>query len=93
MARLHQYAKHQGVSVDVEGKIIEHTFNLIMQGKKEAYDDAILRALHTLSAEEKSISVAQLSMVDAAQRFEDHTAITILHPLKSLVDIVKSTIK
>jgi len=93
MARLHQYAKHQGVSVDVEGKIIEHTFNLIMQGKKEAYDDAILRALHTLSAEEKSISVAQLSMVDAAQRFQDHTAITILHPLKSLVDIVKSKIK
>lgn len=93
MARLHQYAKHQGVSVDVEGKIIEHTFDLIMQGKKGAYDDAILRALHTLSAEEKSISVAQLSMVDAAQRFEDHTAITILHPLKSLVDNVKSKIK
>jgi hypothetical protein len=93
MARLHQYAKHQGILVDVEAKIIEHTFDLIMQGKKEAYDDAILRTLHTLSAEQKSISVAQLSMVDAAQRFEDHTAITILHPVKSLVDIVKSTIK
>lgn len=93
MARLHQYAKQRGISVDVEAKIIEHTFELIIQGKKEAYDEAISRTLHTLSAEQKFLSVAQLSMVDAAQRFEDHTAITILHPLKSLVDIVKSTIK
>ena len=93
MARLHQYAKHQGISVDVVAKVIEHTFDLIMQGKKEAYDEVILRTLHTLSAEQKSISVAQLSMVDAAQQFEDHTRIKILQPLKPLVNIVKSTMK
>ncbi|MFK5707192.1 hypothetical protein [Lysinibacillus boronitolerans] len=93
MARLHQYAKHQGISVDVVAKVIEHTFDLIMQGKKEAYDEVILRTLHTLSAEQKSISVAQLSMVDAAQQFEDRTRIKILHPLKPLVNIVKSTMK
>ena len=64
MARLHQYAKHQGVSVDVEEKLLSiHLISLCRE--KEAYDDAILRALHNLSAEEKSISVAQLSMVDA----------------------------
>lgn len=93
MARLHQYAKHQGISVDVVAKVIEHTFDLIMQGKKEAYNEVILRTLHTLSAEQKSISVAQLSMVDAAQQFEDHTRIKILQPLKPLVNIVKSTMK
>ncbi|WP_016993059.1 hypothetical protein [Lysinibacillus boronitolerans] len=93
MARLHQYAKHQGISVDVVAKVIEHTFDLIMQGKKEAYNEVILRTLHTLSAEQKSISVAQLSMVDAAQQFEGRTRIKILHPLKPLVNIVKSTMK
>ena len=89
MERLHQYAKQQGLSLDVEAKIIEHTFELIMQGKKEAYSDAILQTLFSLRDEQRLISVAQLSMVDAAQQFEEQTAISVIHPLKPLVAVVK----
>jgi len=70
-------------------EVIEGTFDLIMQGKKEAYNDAVLRALHTLSAEQNLISVAQLSMVHAAQQFEEQTTRTIIHPLGAIVEHVK----
>lgn len=35
MARLHQYAKHHEKSVTVVAKVIENTFDLIMQGKRK----------------------------------------------------------
>jgi len=89
MARLRQYAKQHGKSVNVEGEIIEHTFDLIMQGKKEAYNDAISKAIHNLMNEQKFISVAQLSMVEAAQRLEEQTTRTIIHPLGAIVEHVK----
>ncbi|WP_155593320.1 hypothetical protein [Lysinibacillus cavernae] len=93
MTRLQQYAKQQGISVNVVAKVIEHTFDLIMQGKKEAYNDAILRTLYTLSDDYRYVSVAQLSMVDAAQQFEEQTAITIHHPLRTVADVVMRTIE
>ncbi|MEK3728981.1 hypothetical protein [Lysinibacillus sp. FSL W8-0953] len=89
MARLHQYARQHGKSVNVEAKIIKGTFDLIMQGKKKAYNDAISQALHKLMSEQKAISVAQLSMMDAARQFEEQTAQTIIHPLRALVEVVK----
>ncbi|MFL1997966.1 hypothetical protein VYF65_003762 [Lysinibacillus irui] len=92
MARLHQYAKHHEKSVTVVAKVIEHTFDLIMQGKKEAYSDAILQTLLSLTDEQRLISVAQLSMVDAAQQFEEQTAISVIHPLKPLVAVVKKSL-
>lgn len=92
MARLHQYAKQHEKSVTVVAKVIEHTFDLIMQGKKEAYSDAILQTLLSLTDEHRLISVAQLSMVDAAQQFEEQTAISVIHPLKPLVAVVKKSI-
>lgn len=92
MARLHQYAKHHEKSVTVVAKVIEHTFDLIMQGKKEAYRDAILQTLLSLTDEQRLISVAQLSMVDAAQQFEEQTAISVIHPLKPLVAVVKKSL-
>ncbi|KPN95896.1 hypothetical protein [Lysinibacillus sp. ZYM-1] len=89
MTRLHQYANKQGKSINVTAKVIEHTFDLIMQGKKKAYNDAILQTLHHLANEQKPISVAQLSMVGAAQQFEERTAIPIIHPLKALVAVIE----
>lgn len=89
MARLHQYAGQHGKSVIVEAKIIKGTFDLIMQGEKKAYNDAISQALHKLMSEQKAISVAQLSMMDAARQFEEQTAQTIIHPLRALVEVVK----
>lgn len=88
MTRLHQYASKQGKSIDVTVKVIEHTFDLIMQGKNKAYNDAILRTLYQEANEQRLLSVAQLSMVSAAQQFEEKTAISIMHPLKALGAVV-----
>ena len=92
MARLHQYAKHHEKSVTVVAKVIEQTFDLLMQGKKEAYSDVILQTLLSLTDEQRLISVAQLSMVEAAQQFEEQTAISVIHPVKPLVAVVKKSI-
>ncbi|MCK1989700.1 hypothetical protein MPH48_16540 [Lysinibacillus fusiformis] len=89
MTRLHQYANKQGKSIDVTVKVIEHTFDLIMQGKNKAYNAAIIHTLHHEANEQRLLSVAQLSMVSAAQQFEESTAIPIMHPLKALGTVVE----
>ncbi len=93
MARLQQFAKQQEKSIKVEAKVIDHTFELIMQGQKEAYNKAILRFLHETLRQPQLISVAQLSMVAAAQQFEKEMAIAITHPLQALVSTVLDQLK
>ncbi|MGE7952904.1 hypothetical protein [Lysinibacillus xylanilyticus] len=93
MKRLQQYAEQHGKSIDVVTKVIDNTFELIMQGKKEAYNNAIIQTFHDIAREQRRISVAQLSMVEAAQQFEKESASTITHPLKSLVKSVMGLIE
>lgn len=93
MKRLQQYAEQHGKSIDVVTKVIDSTFELIMQGKKEAYNNAIIQTFHDIAREQRQISVAQLSMVEAAQQFEKESASTITHPLKSLVKFVMRLIE
>lgn len=88
MTRLHQYANRQGKTIDVTVKVIEHTFDLIMQGKNKDYNAVIIHTLHHEVNEQRKLSVAQLSMVSAAQQFEEKTAISITHPLKALGAVV-----
>jgi len=38
--------------------------------------------------EQRKLSVAQLSMVSAAQQFEEKTAISIMHPLKAIGTVI-----
>lgn len=93
MERLQQFAKRNEKTIDVEAKVIEHTFDLIMQGKKEAYNAAIMQFLHEIACEKRQISVAQLSMVEAAQQFENNNGIAITHLLQSLVHKVLHHLK
>ncbi|MGE7942084.1 hypothetical protein ACQKNB_08345 [Lysinibacillus xylanilyticus] len=93
MNRLQQYAEQHGKSIVVVTKVIDNTFELIMQGKKEAYNNAIMQTFHDIAWEQRQISVAQLSMVEAAQQFEKESASTITHPLKSLVKFVMRLIE
>lgn len=89
MERLKQYADYQQKSLDVEVMIIENTFDLIMQGLKEAYHQKIFRYLNqTVKDDNKVISVAQLSMVDAAEQVENSTSKTIINPLNTLVSFI-----
>jgi len=93
MNRLQQYALLHEKSINTEVKVIENTFELIIQGEKDAYNNAIIQNLHDVAGESQHISVAQLSMVEAARQFEKESALTIIHPLKSLVKFVMRVIE
>lgn len=89
--RLHNYAKNHGRTLDVEVMVIQDSFELIMQGRKEEYNLRIMMFLNELiDNEEKVVSVAQLSMVEASEQFEYTSSRTIINPLNTLaVAIVK----
>ncbi|KAB8137973.1 hypothetical protein F9U64_07085 [Gracilibacillus oryzae] len=79
MARLHQYADKKKKTINVEVSVIENSFELIMSGRKDAYNQVIMDYLDTCD-NDTIISVAQLSMVEAARLSKKE----IGHPLDSL---------
>lgn len=88
MRRLHEFAAKQDKSVrHFEARVIEDTFELIMQGNKEQYDKELAKYLKEVLASEKNkiIAVAQLSMVEAANKVEQELGVTIGNPLDSLI--------
>jgi aspartate/glutamate racemase len=84
MNRLHQYAELHHKTLEIEVKVIENTFELIMSGKNEEYQNAVCDYIMQLDHSD-NLSVAQLSMVAAAQQAETETAKTIINPLNTLV--------
>lgn len=91
MERLYDYAKNHKKSIDIEVIVINNTFELIMQGLKEEYNQEIFKFLNQIIKEEnKIISVAQLSMVEASQQVEYKTSKPIINPLNTLIS---STVK
>lgn len=89
MGRLYHYAKSQQKSLDLEVIVIKNTFELLMSGQKEKYNQEISNFLNQMiKKEEKVISVAQLSMVNAAQQIEHKTSNTIINPLNTLVSSI-----
>lgn len=91
--RLEQYAKLHKKTINIEMEVIENTFELLMQGKKEAYNTAISQYLHEAVQGQSIISVAQLSMVDAALQFTNASGISITHPLQPLVNAILQHLK
>lgn len=86
MERLYDYAKNHKKSIDIEVIVINNTFELIMQGLKEEYNQEIFKFLNQIIKEEnKIISVAQLSMVEASQQVEYKTSKPIINPLNTLI--------
>jgi len=79
MARLAAYAKVHHKVLDIEAVTIADTFDVLMRGDKVAYEVAIRQFLNTYSGA-RTLSVAQLSMVDAAKAFDA----TIINPLQTL---------
>lgn len=86
--RLQEYAKLYEKTINIEIHVIENTFELLMQGKREAYNTAISQFLHETAQGQPLISVAQLSMVDAAQQFSKAMGISITNPLQPLVNAI-----
>lgn len=86
MERLHKHTNRLQKSLDLEAIVISDTFDLIMQGQNEEYNQEIVKFLtHIIQDEMTTISVAQLSMVDAARQVEYKTSKTIMNPLTPLV--------
>lgn len=89
MDRLTQYAESQGKKLNAEVEVIEDTFELMMQGKKEEYKQRVSSSLRTYLRETSNvISVAQLSMVDGAKQAEAETGKRIIQPLDTLTSAV-----
>jgi aspartate/glutamate racemase len=90
MKRLYDYANANGKHLDVEAQVIENTFELIMQGKKEQYLIVLSEYIRKLLASNKNrvISVAQLSMVEAVRDIEKEARVKIGNPLESLMTYI-----
>lgn len=89
MDRLTQYGKARGKKLNADSAIIDDTFELMMQGKKEEYKQKVASSLKTyLKETSKLISVAQLSMVDGANQVEEETGKKITQPLDTLTEAV-----
>lgn len=87
--RLKQYANNHQKFLDLEVIVINDTFELIMQGLKEEYNQEISKFLNQIIKDDKKvISVAQLSMVDASQQVENKTSKAIINPLSTLVSSI-----
>ncbi|WP_033713567.1 hypothetical protein [Bacillus mycoides] len=92
--RLKHHANNHQKSLDLEVIVINSTFELLMQGLKEEYNQEIAKFLNQIIKDEKKvISVAQLSMVDASQQVEYKTSKTIINPLISLVSYIVNQLK
>lgn len=90
MERLRLFADTYQKSLNIEVVVLNNMFDLIMQGRKKEYDQEVARMLEQLIYDDKIISVAQLSMVDAAQLVEAKTGRSITNPLRTFVtSIVK----
>ena len=88
MERLKHHASQQQKTLDLEVIVINNTFDLFMRGLKEDYDQEVSKFLTQIINEKKVISVAQLSMVDAARQVEKQTSKTMINPLNTLVSSI-----
>ncbi|MFK4344993.1 hypothetical protein ABH894_003225 [Paenibacillus sp. RC62] len=95
MKRLYHIAALLGkpdISSLIEVKVVEHAFELIMQGRKDEYMEVLVRSLHELreADPDRTLAVAQLSMVDAALQVELETGQAIGNPLRSLMNLLEN---
>ena len=87
MKRLKQYAQRKNKTIHVKIEVIEGIFDFIMQGRKEEHDAKLEKYLYELMKDSnKMLSVAQLSMADAATRVENIIGRNIINPLTTLVE-------
>ncbi len=92
MTRLQQYAQHYQKTLDTEVVVIENSFELFMSGRNEEYNREVADALKKQN-QQRIVSVAQLSMVAAAQQVEREASMTIINPLDTLVSSIAKQLK
>ncbi|CAI6086359.1 hypothetical protein [Cohnella sp. JJ-181] len=96
MSRLYAYAERGGYArPQIETVVLPEAFDLVMRGEKEAYHDAVQGELNRLLNADpaRPVSVAQLSMVDAALRTERDRGAPIGHPLRPLEGAISELVR
>lgn len=96
MRRLSQYAASRGVfSGHWEALLAENSFPLIMQGRKQQYEEEIAGYIRGLIASRPGVpvTVAQLSLAGAAGAVERETGTAIGNPLKSLTELLSDIVR
>ncbi|MEK0315523.1 aspartate/glutamate racemase family protein [Cohnella sp. 56] len=91
--RLRAYAASQGYAQpQIETAVLPEAFELVMRGDKEASVKLVRQALDRLLDADpaRPVSVAQLSMVDAARLTGSARGVTIGHPLRPLEKAVQA---
>lgn len=93
--RLHDFAAALEMVPEIEVEVIANTFNLFLTGQTDAYNRAVAERLRELLRLDRftSLSVGQLSMVEAAERVARETGHVIgnpLQPLRAQLDAVLS---
>jgi translation initiation factor 2 gamma subunit (eIF-2gamma) len=91
--RLKQFASDHKKAIDIEVIVMNNTFDLIMKGLKEEYNQEIIKFLQTMINENKILSVAQLSMVDASKEVQQMTSKPIINPLDTLISYILNQLK
>ncbi|MBA9043010.1 hypothetical protein HNP21_006188 [Bacillus aryabhattai] len=95
MNQLINFATKQKKNINVEPSLLENTFNLVMEGKKEEYIESVSSGLNHLihNHPDKIVSAAQLSMVPAAEIIESKTGAYVGNHLKSLSNYLEELLK
>ncbi|MEG8980313.1 hypothetical protein U8Y98_26760 [Priestia megaterium] len=95
MNQLINFAAKQKKNIKVEPYLLENTFNLVMEGKKEEYIESVSNGLNRLISNhpDKIISAAQLSMVPSAENIESKTDTYVGNHLKSLSNYLEELLK
>ncbi|KKI92006.1 hypothetical protein WQ54_12005 [Bacillus sp. SA1-12] len=94
MGRLENVAKTSQTAQKIEVKVLNHSFDLLMQGLNEKYNQEIEDFLTQLLMEQKGvIAVAQLSMAEASVRVGKKANKIIINPLQTLVSYIVTTMK
>ncbi|WP_299090825.1 hypothetical protein [uncultured Metabacillus sp.] len=94
MERLENVTKTSQTDLNIEVKVLNHSFDLLMQGLNEKYNQEIeIFIAHLLQEQNRVIAVAQLSMVEASIQVEKKTNKVIINPLDTLVSYVVTTLK
>lgn len=86
MDQLNKYALRNEKEIQVETKVIENSFELIMAGRKEEYIALVSSGLRQIAVDnpDKLVIVAQLSMVPAAQEVQSELGVYIGNHLIAL---------
>ncbi|OAS15604.1 hypothetical protein [Paenibacillus oryzisoli] len=94
MKQLAAYAAKKGIALDAAPVLLANTFDLIMQGKKHAYIEAVTQGLIDVieANPTKRVVAAQLSMVPAAEAAEDQTKRIVGNQLVALATYMKAAL-